>query len=157
MTSVVELAPVVKSIEVRRAASDAFRMFVHEATRWWPLDTHSLSPENGTKAIEHVVEPRVGGRVYEITADGREFFWGEVLAYEPGARFAMTWQLEQPRAQTGEIDVRFEPTGDTSCRVTLTHTGWERMGELGPQTREGYNQGWGQLFAHNFADYARAD
>lgn len=151
--SVVELAPVVKTVEVRRSAADAFRVFVHEATRWWPLHTHAIAPYVGAKAIEHVVEPRVGGRVYEITEDGRTFDWGEVLAYEPGARFAMTWQLGEPRAQSGEIEVRFEPTSDTSCRVTLVHSGWDRVPKA-PEQREGYNNGWIDVFERRFVEFA---
>lgn len=155
--SVVELAPVVKTLDVRRSADDAFRMFVHEAAHWWPLDTHALAPENNTKAVGHIVEPRVGGRVYEVTEDGRKFEWGEVLAYEPGRRFSMTWQLGQAREESGEIDVRFEPVSDGVCRVTLTHTGWERLGDKGRDMREGYNMGWASVFGERFAEYTRAD
>lgn len=153
--SVMEITPVVKTLELRRSAADAFRIYVHEAARWWPLDTHALSPENNTKAIDHVVEPRVGGRVYEIAQDGRKFDWGEVLAYEPGRRFSMTWQLGRAREKSGEVDVRFEPLGPESCRVTLVHSHWERMGEEGPKFRDGYNSGWESVFGERFADYAR--
>lgn len=151
--SVVELAPVVKTLELKRSAADAFRIFVHEAARWWPLDTHALAPENKTKAIDHIVEPRVGGRVYEVTEDGREFDWGEVLAYELGYRFAMTWQLGQPRDKSGEVEVTFEPRGPDHCLVTLIHTGWERMGEQGPDMRNGYNMGWEGIIRERFANY----
>lgn len=153
--SVVEIAPVVKSLELRRSADDAFRIYVHEAARWWPLETHALSPENQTNAVDHVVEPRVGGRVYEIAEDGRQFDWGEVLAYEPGQRFSMTWQLGRAREQSGEVEVRFEPLGADACRVTLVHSHWERMGEEGPKFREGYNMGWETVFGERFADYVR--
>lgn len=152
-SSVVEIAPVVKTVTLRRAAADAFRAFVHETDKWWPLATHALSPENNTKAIALVVEPRVGGRMYERTEDGREFDWGEVLAYEAGVRFAITWQLGRPRSVSGEIDVRFEALSESTCRVTLTHSGWERV-ENGEQVREGYNVGWSEIIERRFADFA---
>ena len=151
--NVVEIAPVVKTVTLKRAAADAFRIFVHETDKWWPLETHALAPENNTKAIALIVEPHVGGRVYERTEDGREFDWGEVLAYEPGMRFAMTWQLGRPRASSGEIDVRFEAMSENTCRVTLTHSGWERV-ENGEQMREGYNAGWGEIVERRFAAFA---
>lgn len=154
--SVIEIAPVVKTLEIKRSAEDAFRIYVHEAVKWWPLASHALSPENNTKAIDHVVEPRVGGRVYERAEDGREFEWGEVLAYEPGRRFAMTWQLGRPRDMSGEVEVRFDPIGDHACRLTLTHTGWERLGDKAREMREGYNQGWDSVLGKQFADYVRA-
>lgn len=151
--NVVEIAPVVKTLDLRRDAEAAFRMFVHEMDKWWPLETHALAPENNTKAIALIVEPRIGGRVIERTEDGREFEWGEVLAYEPGARFAMTWQLGRARDVSGEVEVRFEALSANTCRVTLTHTGWERMPD-GAQMREGYNAGWGEVFERRFAGFA---
>jgi uncharacterized protein YndB with AHSA1/START domain len=154
--SVIELAPVVKTLELRRSAEDAFRIYVHEAAKWWPLDTHALAPENKTKAIGHVVEPRIGGRVYEVTEDGREFDWGVVLAYEPGNRFAMTWQLGRPREKSGEVEVRFESISSNTCRLTLIHTGWERTGEGAQQMREGYNSGWEGILSGPFVDYVNA-
>jgi uncharacterized protein YndB with AHSA1/START domain len=153
--SVIELAPVVKTLELKRSATDAFRIYVHEAAKWWPLETHALSPENNTKAIDLVVEPRIGGRVYEVAEDGRQFDWGEVLAYEPGRRFAMTWQLGQPRDKSGDVDVTFEARGAEHCLMTLTHSGWERMGEKGPDMRRGYDAGWAGIVGERFANYAR--
>ncbi len=150
--SVIEIAPIVKTLDVRRSAADAFRMFVHEMDKWWPLETHALGPENNTKAVGIEVEPRAGGRVIETCADGRAFDWGEVIAYEPGRRFAMTWQLGHAREASGEVEVMFDANGD-GCRVTLRHTGWERMGENGAKMREGYDMGWGDVFARRFADY----
>jgi uncharacterized protein YndB with AHSA1/START domain len=98
----------------------------------------------------------VGGRVYEIADDGREFDWGEVLAYEPGRRFAMTWQLGRMRNKSGEVDVIFESTGAGSCRITLTHSGWDRLGADAATMREGYNSGWDGVLMDRFANYARA-
>lgn len=150
--SVIEIAPVVKSIEVQRVTADAFRVFVHEMDKWWPLGAHALSPENGTKAVAIEVEPVVGGRVIERAEDGRVFHWGDVLAYEPGRRFAMTWQLGRAREKSGQVDVRFEALTATSCRVTLTHSGWERADD-GARLREGYNAGWAGVFEGAFAAY----
>ena len=39
--SVVELSPVVKTVEVRRSARDAFRIFTAEVAAWWPMATIS--------------------------------------------------------------------------------------------------------------------
>jgi hypothetical protein len=64
MSSVVELSPVVKTIDVRRSAADAFRLFTAEMTGWWPLKTHSRARDADGEVTERVdVEPRVGGRV----------------------------------------------------------------------------------------------
>ena len=149
--SVVEIAPIVKSIDVRRSAADAFRIFTQEISAWWPLATHTRAKTaEGQKAVRVTIEPRVGGRMFETLQDGSELFWGEVSAYEPGVLFAVQWTLGRPSAQRTDVSVRFEPLSADTCRVTLTHENWERMGEEGASLRDAYNGGWVAVFEHGF-------
>jgi hypothetical protein len=153
--SLIELAPVVKSIDVRRSAVDAFRIFTEEITAWWPMKTHSRARDAaGELTVRVTVEPRVGGRVYETLNDGRELDWGNVTVYEPGALLALEWRMGRPAEQFTDISVRFEPLTEQTCRVTLTHENWERMGEDAPKLREGYNNGWVTVFEKGFGGLA---
>ena len=45
--SVIELAPVVKSIDVRRSAADAFRIFTEQISAWWPLRVAHAREDRG--------------------------------------------------------------------------------------------------------------
>jgi hypothetical protein len=49
------------------------------------------------------------------------------------------------------VTVSFHAQGD-STRVTLTHSGWEALGDAAAETREGYTHGWdivlGQFFVN---------
>jgi hypothetical protein len=149
--SVVEIAPIVKSIDVRRSAADAFRIFTAEISAWWPLATHTRAKTAAGEITERVtIEPRVGGRIFETLNDGRELDWGAVSAFEPGAFFAMEWTMGRSPAQSTRVLVRFEPLSDASCRVTLTHENWERMGAEGATLRESYNNGWVGVFEEGF-------
>ncbi|MEZ5994809.1 MAG: SRPBCC domain-containing protein [Hyphomonadaceae bacterium] len=153
--SVVELAPVVKTIDVRRPAAEAFRIFTAEIGAWWPLATHTRAKTAaGETTVAVTIEPRVGGRIYETLNDGRELDWGVVSAFEPGALFAMAWSMGRPQTQSTDVSVRFEPLDEASCRVTLTHENWERMGEEAAKLREAYNNGWAGVFERGFGDYA---
>jgi hypothetical protein len=153
--SVVELTPVVKSIDVRRSAGDAFRIFTEEISAWWPLATHTRAKTAAGEVTARVsIEPRVGGRVYETLHDGRELDWGEVSAYTPGVLFAVKWRLGRPVEQTTDVSVRFEALSADSCRVTLTHENWERMGEEAQKLRDAYNGGWVKVFENGFGGYA---
>ena len=153
MNSVVELSPIVKTIDVRRTSADAFRLFTEEIGNWWPLATHSRAQSaKGQEAVRATIEPRVGGRIYETLATGEELEWGEVLAYEPGALFRMAWHLGRPQAT--EVTVRFEARGDSSCRVTLTHAKWEKLGETAAEMRQGYSGGWVEVFEEGYGNYA---
>ncbi|MGE0594943.1 MAG: SRPBCC domain-containing protein [Hyphomonadaceae bacterium] len=149
--SAVDLSPIVKVIEVRRSAADAFRLFTEETSTWWPLATHSRGrTAEGEIAEAMTIEPRVGGRVYETWTNGETKDWGEVLAFEPGKRFAMTWNIQ---AGT-EVEVRFEALAPDQCRVTLTHSKWELIDPELAAKRGAYEGGWGAVFEKAFGDYA---
>lgn len=153
--SVVELSPVVKTVDVRRSARDAFWIFTAEVAAWWPMATHTRAKTaEGQRTVKVTIEPRVGGRVYETLADGKELEWGEVSVYDPGALFAMEWHLGRPMAQATSVSVKFEPLDAQSTRVTLTHENWMRMGEEAEQLRKGYAGGWATVFEKHFKAYA---
>ena len=149
--SVVELAPVVKSINVRRSAADAFRIFTQEISAWWPMATHTRAKTaEGEVTTRVTIEPHVGGRVYETLTDGRELEWGEVRTWNPGQLLAISWRLGRPADQTTDVSVAFEPIDAQSCRVTLTHENWERMGDEAEKLRNAYNGGWVTVFEKGF-------
>ncbi len=153
--SAIELAPVVKSVDVRRSAADAFRIFTEQISAWWPIETHTRArTAQGERTVRVTIEPRVGGRVFETLHDGRELEWGEVSAYEPGALFAVQWRLGRPAEETTDVSVRFESVSEESCRVTLTHENWERMGEEAAELREAYNGGWVKVFEQGYGALA---
>lgn len=153
--SVVELGPVVKHVDVRRTAGDAFRLFTEEISAWWPLRTHSRARDAAGEVTVRVdFEPRVGGRIYETLNTGEERDWGEVLAFEPGERILFSFQMGRPKEASGEVEVRFEPLGEAGCRVTLTHAHWERLGEGAEDMRHRFDNGWEFVFVDGFGTYA---
>ena len=131
-----------KTVTVNCPVEHAFRTFTEGIGSWWPLHTHSISVmDDGSGAPETaVMEPRVGGRLFERTNDGRECDWGSVLVWEPPHRIALEWRVNPDNPPT-EIEVRFSADGD-GTRVELEHRGWDRFETRGPETRDGYNSGW---------------
>jgi uncharacterized protein YndB with AHSA1/START domain len=145
--------PVVKMVTVRVVPARAFELFADNLARWWPLAQFHTGPD----AVDCAIEPRVGGRLFERAADGRETSWGTVLAYEPPHRIAFSWVvggLSPDEAQ--RIEIRFAPEG-SGTRVELTHTGWEKLGEAGAALRERYDRGWATIIERCYAEYANAN
>jgi uncharacterized protein YndB with AHSA1/START domain len=122
----------------------AFRVWAADIATWWPAD-HTLT---GAADSTVVLEGRVGGRIFERTADGGEHDWGEVTAWEPPTRLAYLWFLRADRADATDVEIRFLAAGAATTRVEIEHTGWERLGERGPAWRERNLGGWSTLLPH---------
>lgn len=138
--------PVQKTIRVRASAERAFKVFTGGMSRWW-LSTHTINPTHA--AIERVVvEPRPGGRWFEVGVDGSECDWGRVMAWEPPHRLLLAWHIDasfksNPDLHT-EIEVHFVQHGDETD-VTLEHRHLERFGEAAAQLQTALGSGWGRL------------
>jgi DNA-binding transcriptional ArsR family regulator len=132
------IEPVVKTITVPGSPSQAFDLFTNRIDEWWPKLTHSVA---GERAARVLVEPGVGGRIYEITDEGLEHPWGEITVWEQDERIALTWHPGLPTAQSTSLDLGFQADG-AATRVTLVHDGWEMRGVNGLEMRDNYDTGW---------------
>jgi hypothetical protein len=145
------LRPILQTITVRRGPDEAFRLFTAEIARWWPLATHHLAP---LPPMACAIEPFAGGRVYETAADGVERAWGEVLAWAPPGRFAMSWAVNAAPGEETTVTVTFTPAAE-GTEVQLEHAGWERLGpERGAARRASYETGWDGVFGENYGRLA---
>lgn len=148
-----QVPPVEKSVLVPCAPTRAFQAFTAEIAQWWPLATHSVGQ---AKARGIVLEGRVGGRVFEIGADGGESDWGRILEWVPPHRFAMTWHPGQPEAGHQVLELSFHAeTQANATRVTLVHRGWEKLGANAQAKRDDYAGGWEAILTRDFVPYCR--
>jgi uncharacterized protein YndB with AHSA1/START domain len=138
------IEPLHFSFEVACDRQHAFDLWTRRTSLWWPAD-HTVTAEPG---LEVVIEPRVGGRIFERTRSGREEDWGEVLVWEPPRRIAYLWHLRTDRADATEVEVAFTELDDGTTRVDIDHSGWERLGGRGPDWRARNQRGWETLFPH---------
>jgi uncharacterized protein YndB with AHSA1/START domain len=135
--------PLVITFEVQCVSEHAFEVWTTRITTWWPAD-HSISGQ--PEAI--VLEPRVGGRLYERSVDGTEHDWGEVTHWEPPRRLAYRWHLGRDPQSATTVDIRFEDLGPTRARVVIKHQGWERLGADAEHWRDRNRVGWETLLPH---------
>jgi uncharacterized protein YndB with AHSA1/START domain len=131
MTVAARIAPaaVKKSITVNAPPERAFEVFTAEMGAWWPA-SHSVgtSPQ---KAV--VIEPKVGGRWYEVGENGSECAWGDVLDWEKPKRVVLAWRIGldwryDPTLLT-EVEVVFTPIAGGKTRIELEHRRLENMGD----------------------------
>jgi uncharacterized protein YndB with AHSA1/START domain len=121
-----------------------FELWTAQTSTWWPT-THTVSAEPG---VDVVIEPGVGGRIYERTPHGEEHDWGQVTLWEPPHRIAYLWHLRQDRADATEVEITFAASEDDGTTVSIEHRGWERLGARGPERRQANDHGWSGLLPH---------
>lgn len=137
-----------KSIRIERPAEAAFRMFCEQIGQWWPKGPSF----DGKIAADMVIEARVGGRFYQVFADGTDFEIGRVLVYQPPTIVAFTWRAPSWDAAT-RVEIRFIPDGN-GTRVELEHSGWEQTEKV-REFRKNYDGGWDVMLGH-YAAHAGA-
>ena len=140
--------PVRQSTTVRSDVRHTFDTFVATIGAWWPAVPFSAGKEQVRSVT---VQPRAGGRVYETWADGTEVDWGELLAWEPPARFVMTWTMTPVPT---EVELSFAALGPALTRVTVEHRGWDALTDQqlaedcalpGGYASGGYSVGWARI------------
>ncbi len=141
------IEPLRISFEVSASREHAFRTWTERIDRWWPY-THS---ESGEPDLTVVLEPRVGGRIYERTA-GAEHDWGVVTRWEPPARLGYRWHLRRTPEEATDVLITFAAVADGRTRVDIEQTSWERLGADAQTWRDRNNSAWAGLLPHFRAD-----
>lgn len=120
-----------RTVTVTAGQEEAFRMFTERFGTWWPRD-YSIG---AAEMDDFIVEPKVGGRWYEVGVDGTECDTGRVTGYEPPSRIVLawhldgSWQYDPDPEHASEVDVRFFAEGADHTRVELEHRFFERHGD----------------------------
>lgn len=152
-------AVVQRTITVRASQQRAFEVFTAKFGTWWPKD-YRIGP---TPMVDFIVEPKVGGRWYELDEDGTQCDTGRVLAFDPPERIVLAWQLNEQwqydpdPTHASEVEVRFIVEGPSQTRVELEHRGFERHGAAAEGVRSSIDgpAGWTYVL-EVFAQYVAA-
>jgi uncharacterized protein YndB with AHSA1/START domain len=146
-TQRIKPAPVRKELRVRAGRERAFETFAKMGA-WW-MKAHSvIAPLQKTEQADVVIEPRAGGRWYEVGSNGNEYDWGKVIVWDPPRRLVLCWQLGasfeyDPELET-TVEVLFVEDGEFT-NVSFEHRDLERFGEGAGPLRESMDGGWGEL------------
>jgi uncharacterized protein YndB with AHSA1/START domain len=151
--------PVRQATLVRSDQRHTFDVFVRTIGIWWPVNPFSAGKD---RVRDVTIEPAAGGRVYESWPDGTTVTWGELLAWEPPQRFAMTWNMTPVPT---EVELTFRALGPALTRVSVEHRGWEALSDEqiaadcalpGGYANGSYARGWAQILAR-FVAAAQSD
>jgi Activator of Hsp90 ATPase homolog 1-like protein len=138
------IEPLQLSFGISCTVEHAFRVWTSGIATWWPAD-HTVSGETDSTVV---LEPGLGGRIYERTSNGIEHDWGEVTIWEPPNRLGYLWHLRRDRADATQVEIRFVDQGADATRVEIDHRGWERLGADAADWRHRNRGGWETLLPH---------
>jgi uncharacterized protein YndB with AHSA1/START domain len=149
MARTLSIAPVRKNIRVNASQAHAFEVFTVGLDRWWPRKA-----KIGNAPVKAVaIEPRLGGRWYEVGEDGSQTDVGKVLVWEPPHRLVVSWDINgnwKPDPAVGsEVEIRFTPDGPDATVIDLEHRKFEPLGaEAGASMRTTVDGGWPAMLWH---------
>nr|WP_221381055.1 SRPBCC family protein [Actinoplanes polyasparticus] len=143
-----------RNVVVQAPQAKAFEVFTGRFGDIKPREHNLMS----SPIVETVLEPRVGGRIYDRAEDGSECAWARVLAYDPPVRVVFSWDigvqwtLEEDPRNTSEVEVRFIAEAPDRTRVELEHRHLDRHGPGWESLNDslGNDQGW-PLYLSRFA------
>jgi uncharacterized protein YndB with AHSA1/START domain len=144
-------AVVKRTLHLEVPIEKAFQVFTQRMGHWWPASHHV----GGTPFKDILIDPKQGGRWYEINADGAECIWGTVVAYEPPKKVVLSWHLQPDWsfngdiAKASEVALEFVAEGPEKTRVEFEHRHLERHGAGWEKMREqvGSEGGWPMILA----------
>lgn len=145
------IEPLRLSYAIRCSTEHAFDVWTTRLSTWWPKG-HSASGNPDTRVL---LEPRLGGRIFERTPDGIEIEWGEITRWSPPHALGYVWHIARDRADATVVELTFVDVGDGTTRLDVVHSGWERLGAEGQAWREANTAGWSALIP-NFVAAAEA-
>lgn len=150
MTTTAKILSIVKSVKVRAHPERAFAVFTTNVIKWWP-PAYTIGQ---TPMREVVIEPRAGGRWFEVGEDGSECQWGDVLAWNPPVGLTLAWRIGMnwafdPSLLT-EVEVSFKDVGGGETEVQIHHSKFENYGVDAEQALLIFD-GWSSILTR-FAD-----
>ena len=121
---------------------------VHKVDGWWRDDFHAV--ENSAV----ILEPRVGGRLYERNDNGEEGLWYTVTGFYPQRKLDLVGHL-QPQyggPATTMLQLSLE-SGDQGTMLVIKDV---LYGSLGPKAFNSIKEGWQLLLGEGLKPFVEA-
>jgi len=136
MTEEIRSINITEEVVIKAAPPRVFNAVTKETRAWWG------PPYLYTKLAENVIlEPKLGGRFYEVWGTGQGRLWGIITQIRKNEWIEITGTIGMKGAVQGIVSFSLEPKGESTL-VTLTH---HAIGQITEDTRSGYATGWKDL------------
>lgn len=135
-------------IPIRASRERVWNAIVEEINLWWRKDFYSSE-----KTKRFVLEPTLGGKMYEDLGKGAGFVWYTVAGLDPGHKINLVGYLTPAFGgpATSILELSLEEKGKT----TVLHLSDATLGPAANSQEK--TSGWKMLFEDGLRDYVEAN
>lgn len=134
-----------QEVTIQGTPARVFDALTKEVSAWWGMP-HMYSEKS---ARDIVLEPRVGGRLYEDWGDGEGVLYATVSIARRPEWIRLSGPIGIGGAVAGVVDIKLSPRGQETV-VRLSH---RVVGEVTEETESSYDQGWKSLLRERLKPY----
>lgn len=127
-----------QEISMNASAQRVFEALTDNVSAWWGAP-YLLTPS--PQAI--ILEPQVGGRLYEQSSSGDGALWATVTTIKKNEHLELTGPIGMSGALHSVVTFSLEPKNEGEA--TLLKLSHQAIGQLGDDTQSNYNAGWQDL------------
>ena len=127
-------------ITINAPREEVWKAFVEESNAWWHKDFYVSK-----RPAKFVIEPKLGGRMFEDCGDGTGFTWFTILGIEPNESLYVTGHIRPPYGGpcTTLIWFSLENKGKDKTVLKISDT---THGHVSEAMAESMDSGWKMLF-----------
>ncbi|MFN8459621.1 MAG: helix-turn-helix domain-containing protein [Anaerolineae bacterium] len=127
-----------QEVSINASAERVFEALTADVAAWWGAPyLLTASPQ----AI--ILEPQVGGRLYEQSSSGDGALWATVTTIRKNEHLELTGPIGMSGALHSVVTFNLEPKNEGEA--TLLKLSHHAIGQLGDDTQSNYNAGWQEL------------
>src|SRR5882672_11327630 len=147
----VGLVRVELNIEIDASREKVWNAIIDDIGIWWPRDFYACAD---TKSF--VIEPRVGGRLYEDAGDGNGVLWYTIIAIEATKSMNLAGYLAPPYAGPATTLLRLELESTAKQKTTLKVSD-SVFGNVDESSVASLDAGWRALFADGLKKFVESN
>ena len=133
-----------QEVTINAPASKVFGAIINDFAGWWG------APYLISQQAENIVlEPKLGGRLYESWGGAQGALWATVTRIKDGE----TLELTGPMGMSGAVHSVTTFTLVSVDKATLVRLSQRVVGEVSESLQQGYTQGWGDLLGVRLKAY----
>ncbi len=136
MKNMPKFISIAQDVKIDAPASKVFDALTENIAAWWGVPYYI-----GDKPKDLILEPKVGGRFYEVWSSTEGSLWGVVSEIRKNERLEISGSIGMSGAVHGKLGFDLQTKGK-STMLKMTHSA---VGDVDEESRKNFSVGWKDL------------